>query len=173
MEETPEQYTTRILGYVEGKKPLQILRQTPGKIRRLLKGVRPEFLKKKSTHDSWSSAEILAHLADSELVMAFRLRLVLGSNGVTVQAFDQNAWARYSKYPRIDPHKSLERFSVLREGNVELLKKIPADMWNYHGMHTERGKESVTRMVEMFAGHDLNHFAQLKHLISSFGTSRR
>ena len=31
-------------------------------------------------------------------------------------------------------------------------------------MHQERGKETVARVTEMFAGHDLNHLKQIERL---------
>jgi hypothetical protein len=38
-------------------------------------------------------------------------------------------------------------------------------MWNYYGMHEERGKETVKRMTEMMAGHDLNHLKQIEKIL--------
>jgi hypothetical protein len=60
-----------------------------------------------------------------------------------------------------DPRQSLEIFRVLREANLRLLKTIPQKRWNYYGMHEERGKETVARLVRMLAGHDRNHMAQI------------
>ena len=113
----------------------------------------------------WSVVEILAHLADTELVAGFRLRLILGENGITIQAFDQNIWAENFNYRQRDPKKSLEVFRILRENNLALLASLPKSMWENFGMHTERGKETVTRMTEMFAGHDLNHLAQIERIV--------
>ncbi|MGB2866919.1 MAG: DinB family protein [Bacteroidota bacterium] len=165
MSETPEQYTARILSYQQGKKPMAILSATAGKIVKLLMKSRPASLKKRSGPDKWSAGEILAHLADSELVFSFRLRLILGSNGTPIQAFDQDVWAKYSQYAKLEPLESFEQFRVLREANVRLLKMIPKGMWDYYGMHSERGKENVVRMTEMFAGHDINHVRQLEGML--------
>lgn len=165
MQETPQQYITRILGYQQGKKPLAVLWATAGKIEKLLKKARSVSLKKRPEPDKWSAGEVLAHLADSELVFSFRLRLVLGSNGTPVQAFDQDVWAKYTQYPKLKPLESFERFKVLRGANVRLLKTIPKEMWDYYGMHSERGREDVVRMTEMFAGHDINHVKQLEGML--------
>lgn len=162
MQETAEQYKARILGYLQGKKPMTILTSTPRVIERLVNNVPARTLKIRPESDKWSATEILVHLADSELVFAFRMRLVLGSTGVAIQSFDQDDWAIYSKYRQSEPCKSLRRFKVLREANVELLKTIPNEMWEHYGVHSERGNESIVRMTEMFAGHDLNHLTQLR-----------
>ncbi len=39
MQETAQQYTARILGYVEGKEPLKVQQATPKKLAVLIKGV--------------------------------------------------------------------------------------------------------------------------------------
>ena len=165
MQETSQQYITRILGYQQGKKPLAVLRATPLKVARLLKKARPALLKRRPEPEKWSAAEVHAHLADSELVLSFRLRLVLGSNGTAIQAFDQDVWAKFSRYRNLDAHESFERFRMLRESNVRLLKTIPKEMWDYYGMHSERGKETIVRMTEMYAGHDINHLRQLETML--------
>src|SRR5271157_4700148 len=125
MQETPQQYTARILGYQQGQEPLEILRGTAKKIERLIKGVSRKKLISRPEPAKWSVAEILAHLTDTELVSGFRIRLTLGLNGTPIQGFDQNVWAEKFNYGKRDPRKSLEIFRVLHENNLLLLKSIP------------------------------------------------
>ncbi len=165
MNETPQQYTERMLGYQRGKVPIRILASTPARLKRLLQGVPRKKLAARPAADRWSVAEILAHLADAELVTGFRLRLVLGSSGITIQAFDQDAWADFSRYRKQDPALSLDAFQTVRQRNVALLKSIPRNMWECYGMHTERGKETVTRISQMLAGHDINHLRQIEEIV--------
>ncbi len=165
MQETPQQYTARILGYQEGKEPLKILQVTPKKIQLLIKGVPKKKLMQRPEPAKWSVAEILAHLTDTELVSGFRIRLTLGLNGTPIQGFDQNIWAEKFNYGKRDPGKSLEIFRVLRENNLLLLKSIPKAMWENYGIHSERGAETVTRITEMVAGHDINHMAQIEKIV--------
>ena len=166
MQETPQEYITRILGYQAGKEPLKVQQATVKKIERLIKGVPKKKLMTRPEPGKWSIAEILAHLADTELVAGFRIRLILGENGATIQAFDQDVWAEKLNYRKRDPKKSLEVFRVLRENNLTLLKSLPKPMWNNFGMHTERGKETVARIIEMFAGHDINHLTQIERIVA-------
>jgi len=165
MNETPQEYTQRILGYLRGSDPVKVLASTPVKIAKLLKGVTRQRLAKRPEPGKWSAVEILAHLADSETVVGYRIRLVLGFNGVTVQAFDQDAWARYSNYAKHDPRLSFDAFRSQRERTVRLLKGLSPELWENYGMHTERGKETVRRIVEMLAGHDFNHLAQIEAIL--------
>jgi hypothetical protein len=84
--EAPQQYTQRILGYLEGKKPMEILAATPPQIARLVEGVSRKKLSQRPASHKWSVTEILAHLADTELVCGFRIRLILGASGTPIQA---------------------------------------------------------------------------------------
>ncbi|RPH38274.1 DinB family protein [bacterium] len=167
MQETPQQYTERILGYQQGQQPLSVMALTPKKLARLLKGKSRAALNKRPEPDKWSIAEVLAHLADAELAFSWRIRLTLGANGTLVQAYDQDAWAAYSNYPKHDPKLSLDAYRIQRERNVQLLRLIPKEMWENFGMHEERGKESVTRLTEMMAGHDINHLRQVEGMAKS------
>ena len=167
MKETPKQYTKRILGYQHGLKPLAVLTSTPRKMGRLIRGVPKQKLARRPGPRRWSAAEILAHLADTELVFGFRMRLILGKSGTPIQAFDQDSWAGYSRYRLHDPRQSLEAFRVLRARNVRLLRFVPKPMHKNFGMHSERGKETITRVTEMMAGHDINHLTQLQRLLKS------
>jgi hypothetical protein len=164
MQESPQQYTQRISGYVEGKEPLRVQRATPAKLASLIKGLDKKQLRYRSAPGKWSIAEILAHLADTELVGGWRMRLILGQNGAPVHAFDQDTWATSFGYQRRDPRVSLATFSLLRQNNLALLKSIPKEKWDNYGMHQERGKESISQIVRMFAGHDLNHLRQIEAL---------
>jgi uncharacterized damage-inducible protein DinB len=165
MQETPQQYTQRILGYIEGKIAMDVLAATPRQVERLVEGVKKDRLGKRPAPGKWSVTELLAHLADVEIVQGFRIRLILGSSGTEIQGFDQDVWARYSDYASHDPALSLEGWRVNRERTLRLLKSLPAEMWDSYGVHSERGKETVRRVSEMMAGHDINHLGQIQALL--------
>jgi hypothetical protein len=166
MKETPQQYTQRIVGYMEGKQPLTVQTATAKKLERLIKGVPAAKLRKRPAPDKWSVSEIVAHLADAEIVGGFRMRVILGAPGTPVVAFDQDSWVTSGHYNKRDPRKSLEQFRVVREANLALLKSLTPDQWKHYGMHSERGQESIEHIVRMFAGHDLNHLQQIERILA-------
>jgi hypothetical protein len=171
MQETAQQYIQRITGFVQGKEPLKIQQGTAKKLQQLIAGADRKKLTERPHPDRWSVAEILAHLADTELVAGWRLRLILGSNGTAVQPFDQDAWAQTFNYAQRDAKTSIEVFRVLRENNLALLKSVPKELWDNYGMHAERGKETVSHIVNMFAGHDLNHIRQIEAILGKASDS--
>jgi len=164
MPETAEQYIHRILGYVEGQDALKVQRATAGKLKKAITGLTPTQLRWRSEPGKWSIAEIIAHLADAEIVASWRMRSVIGENGITIQPFDQDAWASVFQYRDRDAKLSLEVFRTLRENNLAMLKEIPRETWENYGMHLERGKESIAHLARMFAGHDTNHVLQVERI---------
>lgn len=165
MIETPQQYTQRMLGNVGDRDPLDVQRATAGKLARLINGASSADLRRRPAPDRWSVTEIVAHLADAEIVGAFRMRFILGSPGAPIVAYDQNAWARSGHYQERDPRQSIEQFRVLREGNLALLASLTPDQWKQHGMHSERGQETIEHIARMFAGHDINHLQQIETIL--------
>ena len=166
MKETIQQYIQRVTGYVEGKQPLAVQAATAKKLERLIKGVPSSKLRKRPAPDKWSVTEILAHLADAEIVGGFRMRLILGAPGTPIVAFDQDSWVISGHYDKRDPRQSLEQFRVLRAGNLAMLKSLAPEQWKHYGMHSERGQETIEHIVRMFAGHDLNHLQQVERILA-------
>ena len=69
MQETAQQYISRILGNVEGEDALKVQRQTAPKLAKAIRGLSPKQLRSRPQPDKWSIAEIMAHLADAEIVV--------------------------------------------------------------------------------------------------------
>jgi hypothetical protein len=113
MKETPQQFTRRILSYVDGKDPLAVQAETAERLGQLITGVSMSELRRRPAPEKWSVSEIIAHLADGEIVGGFRMRFILGSPGSPVVAYDQDKWVTSGHYQKRDPQKSLELFHVL------------------------------------------------------------
>lgn len=173
MQETVQEYTQRLLSYGEGKDPLRSQQAAPGKLAALLKGKTGKQLTRRPAPDKWSVAEILAHLADAELAISWRIRQILATNAIPIQAYDQDLWARTFNYARRDPRQSLANFRGLREANLALLKSVPRKLWDNYGVHSERGNERVSHVVRMVAGHDLNHLQQVERILKGSKEKRR
>jgi hypothetical protein len=165
MQETVQEYTQRLLNYAEGKDPLRLQQAAPKKLALLVKGKTRKQLTRRPASDKWSIAEIVAHLADAELAISWRIRQILSNNAIPIQAYDQDLWARTFDYAHRDPRESLETFRSLREANLALLKIVPRKLWDNYGVHQERGNESVRHVVRMVAGHDLNHLRQVEAIL--------
>ena len=166
MSETPQQYTQRILDHSKGIDPLKSQAAAANKLERLVKGVPAAKLRKRPAPDKWSVSEVLAHLADAEIVIAWRIRSILGAPGTPIQAYDQDRWAANGNYAKRDPRKSIALFRTVREANLAFYKSLSKEQWKHYGMHAERGEESLERVAQMIAGHDINHILQIERILA-------
>lgn len=169
MAETVQEYRQRILNHVGSNDAFKLQAAAPRKIERLLKGVPAAKLRKRPAPEKWSVAEIVAHLADAEIVTGYRIRMTLGAPGGPIQAFDQNSWVTSGHYTERDPHKSVAQYRALRDANLELLKLLTPEQWKQYGVHAERGNETIDMIVKMIAGHDLNHIQQIERILGRRG----
>jgi hypothetical protein len=112
----------------------------------------------------WSIRQIIAHLADAELVAACRFRLVSAESNPVLTAFDQDAWTRNLDYARRKPKTSLETFRRLRAENYELLKDLPAESFGRTGNHTERGPLTLRELLDGYAQHAESHARQIQEI---------
>jgi hypothetical protein len=165
MSESSAEYKARLHGYVGKRDPLAVLRETPALLRKLILRQPPELLARKPKGGKWSAAEILAHLADTELVLGYRIKSVLAENGRPIENVDQTLWSKSMRYEKVEPWKSVVRFRETRSWNLDLLAGLTPEEWSRYGVHSERGKESVRDMALLYAGHDLNHAAQIRDLV--------
>ena len=109
----------------------------------------------------WSIRQIVAHLADAELVGAHRFRQLVAEDGPTLIAYDQDKWTNNLDYARRKPKQSLESFRRLRAENYDLLKELPEAAFERTGNHTERGRVTLGELLDGYAGHAESHARQL------------
>jgi uncharacterized damage-inducible protein DinB len=165
MTETVQQYTARLAGLVGERDPLAVMAETPGRLQQLVSGASPEELRWTNAPGRWTIGQIVAHMADAEIVGAWRFRTVLTQDGVALQAYDQNAWASAFRYEDAAAAESVGLFTALRHATLRVLRQVDPARLRHAGMHAERGPESVERLTQMYAGHDLNHLAQIERLL--------
>ncbi len=166
MNETLAQYAARIASYVEGKDSLSIQHQSYQTLARLVEGVPEEALVGQCSPGKWSVREILAHLAEAEIVSTWRYRQMIEQNGVALTAFDQDEWARLGDFGATDVRESLEIFRLLRQNNLRMFARLTHEEWQRFGRHSERGKMTLEDLVRQMAGHDLNHIQQVRQILT-------
>ena len=160
-------YTAAILGLVADQDPLAILRSTPDALRHAIEGMTPTQLATHEAPGKWSTRQVVLHLADSEVVFAWRVRLVLAHDQPPITGYDQDRWAERLGYDDADAMEALETFSVLRRSNLRLLERASPEALARFGVHAERGNESVAHMMKLYAGHDRLHLAQIARIRSA------
>jgi DinB family protein len=116
----------------------------------------------------WSIRQIVAHLADADMVGAHRFRQLIAEENPTLVAFDQELWTKNLDYAKRKPKQSLETFRRIRGENYELLKDLPASAYQRAGNHTERGRITLAEMLEGYAGHAESHARQMQQIREAY-----
>jgi hypothetical protein len=164
--ETIDEYKARILRYQAGADPLVLQSEAPDLLEALVEDLSAQELDQRPAPGKWCIREIVAHLADDELVGAYRIRLILSAPSTAIQAFDQDVWARTGRYGTRDIAESVALYRALRLANLSLLQSLTESEWEMFGVHAERGVESLRDIAMYFAGHDINHFQQIESIRS-------
>ena len=109
----------------------------------------------------WSAREIVHHLADSEMTAAIRLRLLIATERPQIVGFDQEEFARRLYYDR-SIEASVEAFKSARRTTAEILDRMSEAEWPREGTHSEHGRYTVERWLEIYAAHAHNHAEQIR-----------
>lgn len=115
----------------------------------------------------WSLTQVLAHLADTELAFGWRVRMLLTAERPPLTGFDEGAWVTRFDYAGADPVEAFHAFAMQRSWNMRVFRSITAEDLQRVGIHSERGEESLDRVLRMIAGHDLRHRRQIERIIAA------
>lgn len=162
-------YIAALLDLLGDRDPLTVLRGTAARVRETVQGVPLDVLRRPEQPGKWCALEVVQHFADSDLVWAWRMRLVVAEDRPTLTGFDQDAWAGRLRYRDADPETALQQFELLRGLNLSLLAGLPVVELDRVGVHNERGEESLAHMMRLYAGHDLVHLRQLDRVLAAVG----
>jgi hypothetical protein len=108
----------------------------------------------------WSPREVVHHLADSEMTSALRLRRLIAEEHPTIQAYDQEEFARRLYYDR-PIEGSLAAFKAARVTTAEILDRMSESEWSRQGTHSETGAYSVQDWLRIYAEHAYIHAEQI------------
>lgn len=123
--------------------------------------ITPEEVDSRPAPGKWSVREIVHHLADSEMIAAVRLRLILTFDRPAIERRDQDEMARRLHYDR--PYEtSLELFKVVRESTAELLDRMTEADWTRAAAHAQAGTFTAERWLEIYAPHAAKHARQIR-----------
>jgi hypothetical protein len=109
----------------------------------------------------WSAREIVHHLADSEMTAAIRLRLLIAADRPQIVGFDQDEFTRRLYYDR-PIEASIDAFKAARRTTAEILERMTEAQWAREGTHSEHGRYTVERWLEIYAKHAHDHAEQIR-----------
>lgn len=154
----------------EFKKNLETAEASPKKIAMAASGLSEKVLRYKPGPDKWSILEILGHLADIEIVYAYRIRQMLADEKPVLAPMDQNAWARELGYMQSNAPELIAAYGLNRHGNIRLLRRIKPEDLQKSAFHPELKREvALSEIVEKMGSHGEDHLAQIEKLKQAAG----
>jgi DinB superfamily len=159
---TPERYTKALAG----RDAVEAMRKAPKRFKKLVKQLSEKELAWKPAPNRWSIKEVLAHLADGEVILGARVRFVAAMDNPPLPGYDQDLFVARLGIEQVKSKALFEAFTSMRALNVALLERLPKESFARSGLHAERGPESIRKMVDMYAGHDVLHEQQIERVLA-------
>jgi len=149
----------------ELKKHLEAAEKSPKQIAAAVSGLSDKTLRYKPSPDKWCILEVLGHLADIEIVYAYRLRQILADKKPVIAPMDQDAWAQNLGYLATPAPELVALYGLNRHHNLQLLRRLKLDDLGKSAYHPELKHDvTLSEYVEKMATHGANHLQQIERL---------
>ena len=152
----------RYLAALGGDDPFLAMFEAPQRLRKLLKGLTEKQLSRRPAPGKWSIKEIVAHLADGEVVTGSRYRFIAAHERPAIASYDQDLFVEKLGVANATTEELVADFEMARAVNLGLLVRLPDEAFARVGVHSERGEESIDTIVRLYAGHDRVHLDQVE-----------
>lgn len=160
-------YVRALLDLLGDRDPLEIAAEQLPWLERRTAGLDDATLRRPEAPDKWSVIEVIQHLADTEVVLAWRTRQILIEDRPLIQGYDQDAWARMLGYAAMPLDLALAQLRGVRAANLRLWHSLtPAELARV-GLHSERGPESLDLLLRLMGAHDLVHRRQIDRVLAA------
>ncbi len=162
-------YVKLLMDLLGDRDPFEVQSQQFTTLQAEIAGIDDATLRRPEKPGKWSIMQVVQHLADTELVYRYRIRMILAQPTPEIQGYDQDMWATNLNYNEMDLNEALEQIRVLRSANLKMLHKLSEAEMDRYGIHSERGPESIRKILQMTAGHDTLHLNQIRRIKRAHG----
>jgi DinB superfamily len=166
-------YVQALLQLLADRDPLDVMAEQIAWLARRTADLDDAVLRRPEAPGRWSAIEVIQHLADSDVVAAWRTRQMLTVDRPPIQGYDQDAWARTLDYAHMPLELAMEQLRGVRTANLRLWRSLTPGQRARVGIHSERGPESIDLLLRLMGGHDLVHRRQIERVLNAAGASAR
>jgi len=162
-----QSYTRALLELLGDRDPMAVMAELIPWVDQRVRGLDDARLRRPEKPGKWSVLEVLQHLADTELVYGYRMRMILTNDTPPIPGYDQDVWAREFHYRELPLAETLAQLGALRAANLRLYRSLGPEQRKRAGLHSERGPESVEHILRMVGAHDLVHRRQIERILAT------
>jgi DinB family protein len=160
-------YVQALLEVLGQRDPVEVLDQLLPWLAERIRGLNDSTLRRPEAPGKWSVIEVIQHLADSDLVFSYRLKMMLTEDRPPLQGYDQDRWAGELHYRDVPLDVALDQLRSMRTANLHVLRGLSAIQLERVGLHSERGPESAGFLLQLMGAHDLVHRRQIDRILSA------
>ncbi|HET6837828.1 MAG TPA: DinB family protein [Gemmatimonadales bacterium] len=160
-------YVRALLDVLGSRDPLSVLAELIPWLDHRLEALPDPSLRRPEAQGKWSVLQVIQHLADSELVMGYRIRMILTQDRPSLPGYDQDQWAQEFRYDQAPLTLALGQLQGLRAADLHLWSSLTPQQLERVGLHSERGPESTGHLLRLLAAHDLVHRRQIDRILAS------
>jgi hypothetical protein len=116
--------------------------------------------------DEWTARQVVHHLADSEMISAYRLRRLIAEDSPVIQGYEEPRYARTLFYDDRPIGPSLDALAAARASTLQILERLSEAQWRREGIHSESGRYGVATWLRIYAAHAHDHADQIRRAIA-------
>ncbi|MBL8826442.1 MAG: DinB family protein [Planctomycetaceae bacterium] len=129
----------------------------PALVRQAVTGLTREQLLARPIPGKWSTLEVVAHLADFEIVGCDRLAAVIAEDEPMLPGRDEQRYAARLGYAARDLEEQLRLIEACRANLLRVMRSLTAADWQRRGIHTEAGPLTLEQLLERVVRHVEHH----------------
>jgi hypothetical protein len=149
----------------ELKTHLDAAEKSPKEIAAAVLGLPQKTLRYKPSPDKWCIWEMLGHMADMDILYAYRIRQMLADTDPVIAPIDQDDWAKNLGYLESPISELVALYGLNRHANVRLLRRLKSADLLKSARHPELDhRVTVADYVRMMSKHGPNHLEQIERL---------
>jgi hypothetical protein len=137
----------------------------PELLKAALAKVPAEALQWRPAEGKWSAHEVVCHCADSETIASTRIRYLVGEDRPTIH---ENAWAKTFDYHTLPLESALREVEQVRAWTTDWIRRLPNSAWSREGTHTESGRYTAERWLEIYGVHLETHARQIDRNLAAW-----
>jgi hypothetical protein len=126
-------------------------------LRTAVAGMTVEQILSRPIPGKWSTLEVVAHLADTEIYYTDRIERTIALERPLLIGVDERRYPERLNYQAFDLGEQLDLFTALRRHGTRILRLQPPAAWLRVGVHSETGIITLRQQVVQAVRHVRHH----------------
>src|SRR5437660_7689372 len=126
-------------------------------LRTAVAGMTAEQVLARPIPGKWSTLEVIAHLADTEIYFTDRIERTIALERPLLIGVDERPYPERLHYQAFDLAEQLDLFTALRRHGTRILRLQPPEAWLRLAVHSETGLVTLRQLVFQAVRHVRHH----------------